>query len=29
MAVYESTVVVGAYRDDDEGNDSGSVYVYV
>ena len=28
VAVYEGTVVVGAYLDDDKGDDSGSVYVY-
>ena len=28
VAIYDNTFVVGAYRDDDKGYDSGSVYVY-
>ena len=28
VAIYNGTVAVGAYGDDDKGEDSGSVYVY-
>ena len=28
VAIDGTTLVVGAYRDDDNGSDSGSVYVY-